>query len=412
MPEIAETSKNDLLAALLEGNNFNRIIDCAARLLRNPVAVFDTSYHIIAHSRTYNVIDPTWREGIRQGYWDYEIIAKVRRRLTLQKNPDDPVIIGGISPLRRRFSRLNMGGIHLGYFVVLEYNDALEKISDEIYRFTGSILAKELAAERPVILHNRDQVSESIMADLLNAGFPNRLLFRERIAGTPLDLQTTFQVVMVDLNSYATGKLQDEHLKCKISELLPYSWSIIDDSYVVVLIDRGHRCYAAFQPLEHFEEYLRETGIRAALSGTFADLFLFPEFCSQAVRTLELAALFPEPKQLIPSDDYKLLQIISEIPQGRIEYYCSEIVLKIRDYDASNNTDYLRTLFFYLHTGRSVQQTAALLHIHRNTVTYRVERIKELFALDFSKEFWNFQNYLSYIMLVYQNKVDATLDHT
>lgn len=412
MPEIAETSKNDLLAALLEDNNFNRIIDCAARLLRNPVAVFDTSYHIIAHSRIYHVTDPTWQEGIRQGYWDYEIIAKVRRRLTRQQHPDDTVIIGGISPLRRRFSQLTMGGLHLGYFVVLEYNDALEKISDEIYRFTGSILAKELAAERPVILHSRDRVSESIMSDLLNAGFPNRLLFRERIAGTPLDLQTIFQVVMVDLNSYAADNLQNEHLKCKISELLPYSWSIIDDSYVAVLIDRGRRVYAAPQPLERFAGYLRETGIRAALSSTFADLYLFPEFCSQAVRTLELSALFPEPKQLIPSDDYKLLHIISEIPPGRIEYYCSEIVLKIRDYDAANKTDYLRTLFFYLHTGRSVQQTAALLHIHRNTVTYRVERMKELFAIDFSKEFWNFQNYLSYIMLVYQDKIDAAFDHT
>lgn len=409
MPKVAESCKTELLNALLEGNNFGRIIDCAARLLRNPVAVFDTSYHIIAHSRIYNVTDPTWREGIRQGYWDYEIIAKVRRRLTRQNHPDDPVIIGGISPLRRRFSRLNMGESHLGYFVVLEYNDALEKIPDEIYRFTASILAKELAAERPVLAHSRDHICESIMADLLNAGFPNRLLFRERIAGTPLDIQTIFQVLLVDLNSYSTGNLQNDRLKAKIAELLPDSWSIIEESYVVILIDRGHRIYAASQPLERFAAYLREMGIHAAISGVFADLYLFPEFCGQVARTLELAAMFPDAKSLIPSDDYKLLQVISEIPRDRLEYYCSETVLRIRDFDISNNTDYLRTMFFYLHTGRSVQHTADILHIHRNTVTYRIERMKELFDVSFSNEYWNVQNYLSYIILTYQKKVEPQL---
>lgn len=406
MPNAAESCKDDLLNALLEGNNFSRIIDCAARLLRNPVAVFDTSYHIIAHSRIYNVIDPTWREGIRQGYWDYEIIAKVRRRLTRQNNPDDPVIIGGISPSRRRFSRLNMGENHLGYFVVLEYNDGLAKIPDEIYRFTGSILAKELAAERPVITRSGDHVCERIMADLLNAGFPNRLLFRERIAGTPLDIQTLFQVVMVDLNSYSTGNMQNDHLKGKIAELLPYSWSMIEESHVVILLDRGHRVYETDLPLERFAAYLRDTGIHAALSGVFADLYLFPEFCGQVARTLELAAMFPDQKSLISSDGYKLLQVISEIPRGRLEYYCSEAVLRIRDYDLGNKTDYLRTLFYYLHTGRSVQHTADILHLHRNTVTYRVERIKELFDVAFNDEYWNVQYYLSYLILTYQEKVE------
>lgn len=241
MAGIVEASKDELLTALLEGNNFNRIIDCAARLLRNPVAVFDTSYRIIAYSRIYHVNDATWQEVIRQGYWDYEVIAKVRRRITRQKHPDDPVIIEGISPARRRFSQLNMGQTHLGYFVVLEYNEPVEKIPDEIYRFTGSILAKELAAERPVAVHTGEQVCESIMMDLLSGGFPNRLLFRERVAGTPFDTQTVFQVLMVDLNTYSTSLMQGEHLKCKIAQLLPHSWAVIEGPYVVILIDRGNR---------------------------------------------------------------------------------------------------------------------------------------------------------------------------
>ena len=47
-------------------------------------------------------------------------------------------------------------------------------------------------------------------------------------------------------------------------------------------------------------------------------------------------------------------------------------------YDAARGTELTGTAFRYLETDGNVARVAALLHVHRNTVRQRLERITEL----------------------------------
>ena len=51
-------------------------------------------------------------------------------------------------------------------------------------------------------------------------------------------------------------------------------------------------------------------------------------------------------------------------------------------YDAENNTEYLITLRQYIFSGRSMTKAAEQLNIHKNTLKYRMSRIRELTELD------------------------------
>ena len=57
-------------------------------------------------------------------------------------------------------------------------------------------------------------------------------------------------------------------------------------------------------------------------------------------------------------------------------------IKEIREYDKSNNTEYLLTLKQWLRHARDYTQTAADMHIHRNSLYYRISKIKELFIPD------------------------------
>lgn len=48
---------------------------------------------------------------------------------------------------------------------------------------------------------------------------------------------------------------------------------------------------------------------------------------------------------------------------------------RIRAYDLQNGTDYEATLAVFLNTQGSIRETAAQLHLHQNTVRYRIERL-------------------------------------
>ena len=52
-------------------------------------------------------------------------------------------------------------------------------------------------------------------------------------------------------------------------------------------------------------------------------------------------------------------------------------------YDVHHKTDFSQTLLTYLECGRSINRTAKKMYLHKNTVNYRIQRIKDLFDIDY-----------------------------
>ena len=55
---------------------------------------------------------------------------------------------------------------------------------------------------------------------------------------------------------------------------------------------------------------------------------------------------------------------------------------RMEKYDLENNMELVPTLHAFLLEERNWVNTAARLHIHRNTLRYRIDRIQELTGLD------------------------------
>jgi purine catabolism regulator len=52
------------------------------------------------------------------------------------------------------------------------------------------------------------------------------------------------------------------------------------------------------------------------------------------------------------------------------------------DYDRQHGTSLVRTLGFYLESGRNLETSARAMYIHVNTLKYRLKRIQEIARLD------------------------------
>lgn len=57
-------------------------------------------------------------------------------------------------------------------------------------------------------------------------------------------------------------------------------------------------------------------------------------------------------------------------------------IARIQAHDADQQTDYLQTLRAYLTSNGNISAMAARLHVHNNTVRYRVGRLAKDFGLD------------------------------
>ena len=76
--------------------------------------------------------------------------------------------------------------------------------------------------------------------------------------------------------------------------------------------------------------------------------------------------------------------IIDEIgSQRKIGFYCHPALAILRAYDSENGTQLYDLLKTYTRTGFNQNQTASELFLHRNTLSYRKQKIISLTGLDF-----------------------------
>lgn len=100
---------------------------------------------------------------------------------------------------------------------------------------------------------------------------------------------------------------------------------------------------------------------------------------------------------------YILKNGISNYPP---ELLAAPELLRLRDYDTYNSSNYLETLYIYLSTGLNAVASSKALFIHHATMVYRLKRICEIGKIDFS----NF-NRLVYIYISY-NILNITPEKT
>lgn len=62
--------------------------------------------------------------------------------------------------------------------------------------------------------------------------------------------------------------------------------------------------------------------------------------------------------------------------------FSHNILQKMHQADQQNKTNYLALFWFYIHSGCNATETAQRLHVHRNTVLYRIDLIQKRFDFD------------------------------
>lgn len=397
-----------LFNALLHESNLEALVDIASKLIGNPLIVIDSSYNVLATSRTISVDDMQWKENMKRGYLTYEYIAALNNLEGIKNAPDDnqPFITCCVtSPIRRTFSKLFINGLFLGYYIAIESNSKFEETSNELYLLISEVIAKEVSVERNDIMHNHNQTYEGLLVDILDGNFKNRTVFHEGIEGSVFKLNSTYQLIAVDLSTYQDFNSLNENFKKSINACLPNSYNVYYKKNIVILINLCQKFFQSDGCFEPFIAFLTKNNLKAGISASFTDLYRLPEHHKQAVTALRFSALLNGSSVLSPYDSFKFYDLMETIDDaGKLIQYCCDDLLNIVFYDRKNGTNYFHTIYYYLQCNKSVHMAAERLYIHKNTVSYRIRKIREQFHLNFDDFDQNFKLYYSCLILNYLSK--------
>ena len=118
------------------------------------------------------------------------------------------------------------------------------------------------------------------------------------------------------------------------------------------------------------------------LSSEYSDPRDLRRALEEAELVLDVTADGRAPEDAISGGTYRLLfRVLASHPEEVRSFYEDTVAAIVR-YDEQYSTDLLGTLEAYLGENCNMNATAAAIYAHRHTVSYRLERVKELTGLD------------------------------
>ena len=173
--------------------------------------------------------------------------------------------------------------------------------------------------------------------------------------------------------------------------------ALIDSVVYAVLPCSGQSFRAAhrrlIQDIGGYTSTISAHPIVATVGGVAEGLNELPRSRTEAVRTLNhllhqlRAKPAPQPPVTGLHEDHSIELNLLEIGDYIAEHDLGkfDVIETIRSYDADHQTDFLITLRAYLDANGNIAQAAKQLHVHGNTIRYRIARLAEDFQIDLEK---------------------------
>ena len=392
--------RDELLFAVLGGQETGEVLRIAAIPLDNPIALFDSSNVCVGWAGNFPTKkrDTLWQSILEKGYGlNPKSGAMFRRsdtgmgdRVTLLSNTDGDLIEEIVTidiynntsrnPNRRVIGTLGSARVQRAGFTAGQISIMIS-IADCL---GGARAIVSRLAEEPdkslVSLTKRLLMGESVPARYINTFFQSRARDAR-----------PFQIAVVD---FAEAKLNGNPLGAqrtlytnaltRIRETLSSDQIALLLTDKLVIVGQGVNSPRAFAEsvTERLTETLAPIEFAVGISETFDNYLEINAYFNQGVSAAHLGNVINPNKKLHFFNDYAIEYLLENSQFAKDpRLFCNSTAMKLFRYDQDHGTDCLKILeSFYKHNGNRAK-AADELYMHRNTLTYRLEKIKTIVNL-------------------------------
>lgn len=221
--------------------------------------------------------------------------------------------------------------------------------------------------------------------------------FIDLMKGTPVDnrdLQTTLSILnWTPLDTYLCLKIRsqddtlsvrsDKALNNALTSRIPGCFSFSYQKTLCVLINQTHPSVDRHTVRHILAPLVRDSCMYVGISNPADSIHAIYTGFRQADIALQYIVEEKGSQWIVSFPECALYYICKQSTQELpTESLAHNTLLNILHYDKAHDTQYFSTLRAYLINERNIPKTAASLIIHRTTLTYRLQKIQELFYLN------------------------------
>lgn len=352
----------------------------AYKFFDHPVLITDENYKLLCQYPRKPIGVDIWDTLLEKSVLADEVVKNYQQvYLSEQKKHYKPFYAdnGLVENCPRIFGEIYTDERIVGHVAVFMFNDCLRE--DDLNCVQIFIDALNMLMEKKYSM-KRTNTLENYFLDLLKPKTSKELKF---LARTYLEnhVKGNYGIMVTPVGITASDRARSTMMTNYISAGFRFVVSVIFEENVVTL-------FGLIRGIEYTEseknffgsvvEIFGDSQMYSGMSEPFSSLDEVYDRYKQAQLTSSIAerpiSYFREayPKQLF------------EIVRSHVNpyYFIMPELIQVHEYDLKNGTVYGKTLKSYITSFKDKYKTAEELCIHRNTLHYRLGRIKELFGID------------------------------
>ncbi len=391
--------QEEMKDCLLHNGNVQTLMDLSEPILENHIAIMGPALKLIACTRNIDSKDPVTYRLIKYGYHPEATLTLLREyhRIEEWTTNDDLCISSNenLSPHTTILKSFKVNGCLAMIVTMVCCNKPKTPGLIDLYNI---LLENIHACMLPSLLSDKlaDWKYGQLIGDLISGPDLTSDYVRVRSDLVGLDFDSDYILIKFSFSDPDNTPLIS--LAMKLSDAILSSTAVIYNKSILLLLPKADplasepsRKFIIHTLLPLLKQFFIGMDVTCGVSDLCHTLMQIRDCYRQADAAVQIGRKLGTPSLFSSSQDNKiffyddlylfdLAQTWHSLPgTGR---NVRKILEKIIAYDDENDTDSIRVLYWFLYFERKATETGNHLHLHRNTVLYRIDRIYEYFGLD------------------------------
>jgi DNA-binding PucR family transcriptional regulator len=380
-------------------DSLETLVDTISEVLHCPVTLEDANHRLLAYSshdpqtdqaRIATIIGRRVPEKVIHSLWREGVIQRL-------SNCDEPIRIRAIHEVglgNRVAIAIRKNNDVLGYIWVLEEENPLnEQAMHQLKKAAQAAKTKLLQLQ--VQKRKQEEGYQEFFWKLLTGHVQSIAAIKEQAEKLLLALPPCYRVLVFQFQEEISKHLYNQiHYLITTTQRVRVICHVVDRNQLILLASpypqsqrNEQETFTAFirDFFSQMKERYQVTSISAGAGSLYYEDYTKVEKSYQeALTVLQIKRQFPNStKDTFHFEElgfYRYLPAMLE--QKRAQRIVNPHLQKLRDYDREHHAHLLKTLEVYLSCDCNVKEAADLLHVHTNTLNYRLSRISEIAGIN------------------------------
>lgn len=398
-----------LLSSLAKARGLQSVADAGYSALGNPVIISDKSWTVLAMAPDIAIdSDTAWTEFRRDGMLSITTVSRdIQNGLSEKLNHCETPFLWETeaADFRRILSNVIVGGRNAATITVLEYNHPFSDADPAAIAMLRDAISAEMQKDK-FYSYTRGLLHEELLENLLAGRTEDPAMVEYRMNQIDQGMRKCIFVHVLDISGFDRGNHSVPYVRNYLERLIAGSKAVIYDDNIVLVASYDDNPYAGKQETGELAEFMKRHNIRAGVSRSFSNLADLRRHYREAMAALTVGRHMHPSRVLYSYEDYALYHIAALCAEnGGIDEYVHPKLSALSEYDRTHESSFTLSLLTYLQCNRNISDTAARLHIHRNTLIYHLKRIEDLLDISLSDTETLLHFELSFKMLEYENQL-------